>query len=387
MIYAKSRLVHSMSLRCLLYSSDERAVRLMRLSLNDLSIEVEQCTELAQAKKLLLQQKFDGIIADTELEGGEELLRSVRRSKHNRRSIVFAVTDTQIKMGDAFEMGAHFVIYKPLTSERAKRTLNAAHGLMMREKRLHFRHPANVDAKLRIGQRVIEVQVADLSQHGARIHASSPLKRDQPVQLTFTLPETSFQLEVGARVVRSDPTGRMGVRFDSISEDAQTRLMEWAVQRSLEAAETKKGSTPAALPAKAPVPEPEPEEGISGIDFEVELLEPNKNEDFDTRQRATLRGQHHAAIKILSFDNGLPVIMQGKCKNISELGLAAKLDEELGLGDAVLLQVILPGSPKPIVLHAHVRHREEDRYGFEFVGVDAAVRELMRQCVNDLPVE
>ena len=378
-----------MSLRCLLYSDDERAVRLLRLSLTDLEIDVEHRTSLKQAKELLLQQKFDGVIADTEFEGGEELLRSVRRSKHNKRSIIFALTGTEIKMGDAFEMGAHFVIYKPLTSERAKRTLNAAHGLMMREKRTHFRHPANVPAKLRIGQRTLDVEVADLSQHGARIHAGAPMKKDQPVQLTFTLPETSFQLEVGARVVRSDPSGRMGVRFESISEDAQARLLEWAVQRSLEATETKAhpAPVPVSVPLAAVAEEVEVHEPISGVDFEVEVIEPLPELDFDSRQRATLRGQHHAAIKILTFDNGQPVIMQGKCKNISELGLAAKLDEELGLGDAVLLQVELPGTPKPIVLHATVRHREDDKYGFEFVGIDAAVRELMRQCVNDLPVE
>lgn len=377
-----------MSLRCLLYSDDERDVRLLRLSLGDLEIDVEHRTGIDRAKELLLQQKFDGVIADTELNGGEELLRSVRRSKHNRRSIIFALTGSAIKMGDAFEMGAHFVIYKPLTSERAKRTLVAAHGLMMREKRLHFRHPASAPAKLRIGQRVIDVQVTDLSQHGARLQAATPLKREQPIQLTFTLPETSFELELGARVVRSDPTGRMGVRFESISEDAQARLMEWAVQRSIEGAEAKvepvsvHGSTTPS--ARAPH---EHAEALAGVDFEVEVIEPQKDEDFDTRQRATLRGQHHAAIKILTFDNGQPVIMQGKCKNISELGLAAKLDEELGLGDAVLLQVELPGTPKPIVLHATVRHREDEKYGFEFVGVDAAVRELVRQCVNDLPVE
>jgi len=378
-----------MSLRCLLYSDDERAVRLLRLSLSDLEIEVEPCTGLERAKELLSQQKFDGVIADTELDGGEELLRSVRRSKHNRRSIIFALTGTEIKMGNAFEMGAHFVIYKPLTSERAKRTLVAAHGLMMREKRLHFRHPASAPAKLRIGQRVIDVEVADLSQHGARIHAASPMKRDQPIQLTFTLPETSFELEVGARVVRSDSTGRMGVRFESISDDAQARLMEWAVQRSIEVAEAKVEAVPLIEPTKTSNPKTthEREEALEGVDFEVEVIEPHKDEDFDSRQRATLRGQHHAAIKILTFDNGQPVIMQGKCKNISELGLAAKLEEELGLGDAVLLQVDLPGTPRPIVLHAYVRHREDEKYGFEFVGVDAAVRELMRQCVNDLPVE
>jgi len=376
-----------MILRCLLFSDDDRAVRLLRASLGDLSIEVQHCTDLDRAMELLLQQKFDGVVSDCDLSQGPDLLRSVRTSKHNRRSIVFALTNSEIKMNEAFEMGAHFVIYKPLTSERAKRTLNAAHGLMMREKRLHFRHPANTVANLRIGQRTLSVELCDLSQHGALIKAGTPLKKEQPVQLTFILPETSFEMEVGARVTRSDSRGKTGVRFESLSEDSQSRLLEWAIQRSHEGP-----IKPAPRPSPKPSPVPEQKsvtavETIHDVDFEVEVIEPLDMGEVDTRQRQTLRGQHHAAIKILSFDNGLPVIIQGKCRNISELGLAAIVDEELGLGDAVLLQVDLPGAAKPVVLHGTVRHREEDRYGFEFVGVDPAVKALLRQCVSDLPVE
>jgi c-di-GMP-binding flagellar brake protein YcgR len=307
----------------------------------------------------------------------------------------------EIKMSEAFEMGAHFVIYKPITSERVKRTLNAAHGLMMREKRQHFRHPARTPAMLRIGQRSLTVEVYDLSQHGALIHAGTPLKKEQPVQLTFTLPETSFELEVGARVTRSDSHGKTGVRFESLTEGSQTRLLQWAVQRSTEeheAPSAKRAATTLSVPLSPPPPmPPEPEtelvvdldDNISGVDFEVEVISGHdpEIEDDDTRQRHTLRGQHHAALKILTFDNGLPAIIQGKCRNISELGLAARVEEELGLGDAVLLQVDLPGASKPVVLHASVRHREEDRYGFEFVAIDPAVKDMLRRCVSDLPVE
>ncbi|MGZ4788905.1 MAG: PilZ domain-containing protein [Terriglobales bacterium] len=376
-----------MTLRCLVFSDDERAVRLLQRSLSDLEIEVEHCTDLQHAQQLLLQQKFDGVIADCEIESGPELLRSVRRSKHNRRSIIFALTGTQIKMGDAFDLGAHFVIYRPLSSERAKRTLNAAHGLMMREKRMHFRHPANAEAKLRIGQRTLDVELADLTQHGALIHAGAPIKKDQPVQLTFTLPDTSFEVEVSARVARSDPTGRVGLKFETLSDESQARLLQWAVQRSIETPQQKATPKTASPNPAKPLPvRSNAEETVGGVDFEVEVIEP-PHDDIDSRQRATLRGQHHAAVKVLTFDNSLPVIIQGKCKNISELGLAAKVDEELGLGDAVLLQVDLPGTPKPVVLHATVRHRDEDRYGFEFVALDPAVKDLIRKCVNDLPVE
>jgi ActR/RegA family two-component response regulator len=382
-----------MILRCLVFSHDERAVRLLRLSLEDLAIDVEHCTELARANELLLREKFDGVVSDCELRDGPELLRSVRRSKHNRRSIIFAVTGTQITMGSAFAMGAHFVIYKPLVTERVKRTLSAAHGLMMREKRLHFRHPAKTPASLRIGQRPpINVSILDISQHGALVDIGTVLKRNQPVQMKFTLPETSFVVETDARVTWSDRLGRSGVRFENLPEASQTRLTEWAIERSSDAPPAK-ASVPQPVAATAETRTPVPMDSHHP-DFDFEVQEPveqrEEGEDpaeADSRLRATLRGQHHAEVKILAFLNRQPIILQGKCQNLSELGLAATVDDELGIGDAVLLQLALPGSQHPLVVHATVRHREDERYGFEFVAIDSAVRDLLRKSVDNLPVE
>ena len=380
-----------MGLHCLLFSQDDRAVRLLRLSFGDLSVEVEHCTELDRGQKLLLQRKFDAVVSDCELNTGAALLQTVRKSKHNRRSIIFALAGEQIKMSAAFEMGADFVIYKPLSTERVKRTLNAAHGLMMREKRLHYRHPASTPVMLNAGQRPLRVELCDLSPHGALINTGFAMKKGQLLDLTFTLPETKHEMQLTARVTRSDAIGRTGVKFESLTEEMLERLTEWAMERAIDvpaapAPAHKPQAGPAPVSAKIQAADLAADELPSGVEFEVEVVG-SQSYDLEARHRATLRGQHHAAIKILRFDNGMPVIVQAKCKNISELGLAAKVDEDMGLGDPVLLQVELPGAPKPIVLHACVRRQEDELYGFEFVAVNAAVKDLLRQCVNDLPVE
>jgi len=374
-----------MSLHCLLFSDDERAIRLLRLSFGDLSIEVEPCTDLDRGQKMLLEKKFDAVVSDCELSGGPALLKTVRKSKHNRRSIIFALASAEIKMSEAFQMGADFVIYKPLTTERVKRTINAAHGLMMRERRLHFRHPTKAPVMLNAGHRPQRVELCDLSQHGALIDAGMTLKKGQLVEMHFRLPDTEHDLDVTGRVTRSDPMGRSGVKFESLSEEAEARLMQWAVERSLEVpqpAPAAKAPERVEVPAAKPIPD-----ALEGIDFEVEVIDSSNYESLLSRQRATLRGQHHAAVKILSFDNAIPIINQGKCRNISELGLAATVDQDLAIDGPVLLLVELPGVPKPIVLHACVRRQEDELYGFEFVAVDSAVKELIRECVNDLPVE
>jgi len=383
-----------MILRCLLYSNDDRAVRLLRLSLDDLSIEVEHTTDLARCKELLLQQKFDGIVADCELADGPELLRSVRYTKHNRRSIVFALTGAEITMRQAFDMGAHFIIYKPLVLERVKRTISAAHGLMMREKRQHFRHPAKATTSLRIGQRpATNITMLDLSQHGALLDIGTVLKKNQQVQVRFTLPDTTYVVEADARVTWSDPSGRAGIHFEFVPEEAQAKLVDWVIERSSEGPLQKPAITPKPVtqpPAELPPAEgPADDLGIEVVEQASDAVEGSHEElaEPDSRLRATLRGQHRASLKVLAFENGVPVIVQGKCQNLSELGLAATVDEALGIGDAVLLQVEMPGGIKPVVLHATVRHHQEGRYGFEFIGLDPALRDLMRESVINLPVE
>ncbi len=375
-----------MSLRCLLFSHDDRTFRLLRLSLSDLSIDVEHCTDFEQCQNLLLQRKFDAVVSDCDLQNGPALLRSVRQSKHNRRSIIFALADAQIKMSEAFQMGADFILYKPLTPERIRRTLHAAHGLMMRERRLHFRHPTSTPVMLNPKGRPLRVQLCDLSPNGALIDAGMALKTGQVVEMHFRLPDTEFDMELTGRVTRCDPMGRAGVRFEGLSEVAEARLMQWTIDRSLEAPQAPAQDVGVVVNLNRPHATPETDQ-LDGVDFQVEVIEPMPDDDIQTRQRATLRGQHHAAIKILAFDNGAPLILQGKCRNISEIGLAATLDEELALGTAVLLQVELPGAPKLIVLHALTRRQEDHLYAFEYVAVDLSLKKLIRDCVADLPVE
>lgn len=369
-----------MALVSLIFSRDERTVRILKLLLKDLKIQVEHITEFENAQDALRQQKYDGVFAECEDPDGASLLRSVRKSKHNRRSIAFALSRNDVKMSVAFDLGAHFIVYKPPISEKIRRTLNAAHGLMMREQRVHFRHPLSTHVSVQIGHGTpYNALLRDLSQKGALIESGIVLKRGQPVQLKFLLPDTAVSLETTGKVTWSDPTGRAGVRFELLTEAAQGELLQWVMERSVDVEKTQTAVAAAKTGPALPLHQDPPE-----FDIEVEVVDP---EELDKRLRATLRGQHTAPIKTLSFDEGRPVIVSGTCSNLSELGLAAELEETLPLEHPVLVQVQLPGRAEALVLHAVARHREDRRYGFEFVGLSDSLRELLRSSVLDLPVE
>jgi c-di-GMP-binding flagellar brake protein YcgR len=370
-----------MGLISLIFSRDERTVRILKLLLADLEIEAEVVADFARAQEDLRRRKFDGIFAECEEEEGATLLRSVKKSKHNKRSIAFALSGTEVKMGAAFEMGAHFVVHKPLVSEKVKRTLKAAHGLMMREQRSQYRHPASTHVSVKSGSNTaFSGSLRDLSQGGALIESVTVLRKGQPIQLRFVLPETEIPIEAVGHVSWSDPMGRAGVEFKTLPDAAQQELTRWVIQRSMEEDPPDEVSVieTASAPAQTKITDAD-----EGLELQVEIVEP---ETEDSRLRATLRAQHQAPLKVLAFDGGKPVVAHGKCINLSELGMAADLDEDLKLDDAVLVMITLPDS-STMTLHAHIRYQDEKRYGVEFVALSEIDRKLLHAKLSDLPVE
>jgi DNA-binding response OmpR family regulator len=386
-----------MGLTSLIFSRDERAVRILGLLLTELDIKVEQVTDLAKAQERLWCQKYDGVFAEIDDEQGAGLLRLVRKSKHNRRSIAFALSGTAVRMNSAFELGAHFVLQKPLQVEKIKRTLKAAHGLMMREQRSHYRHPTATKVNLKTPTgRAVTATLKDLSQSGAMIDADVVLRKAQILHLRFVLPETEVVIETAGQVTWSDPTGRAGIRFENLDVRSQEQLVQWVIARSVESEQPadSKGTTKASsATAATKQPEAKPvavnQVASPEMEIEVEIIEPDavEYEDIDVRLRTTLRGQYRAPLKVLAFEHGRPVIVNGECSNLSELGVAAELEEDCQMDDLVLLQVTVPGVESPLVLHAVFRYKEGKRCGFEFVAVPAKSLQVLRQSVKELPVE
>jgi CheY-like chemotaxis protein len=224
-----------MKLCSLLLSHDARVLKILSLLLSDLAIQVDVCTRLEEAQEKLSDRKFDGIFADCGHPGAFELIGSVKKSRHNKRSIAFAIVDRDAGLRSAFQSGAHFVIHKPLSVEGSKRTLRAAHGLLMREKRSHFRNDISVPGALSINAQVPNpVLLLDLHRTGALIESPMALKTGQTVRLMFTVPESTEEVEAIAIVRWTDIAGRAGVHFQSVSKESERALLDWAKKSSVE---------------------------------------------------------------------------------------------------------------------------------------------------------
>src|SRR5208282_1421109 len=125
-----------MNLDSLLISRDAALLGVLRPALGKVSVGIQVCAELPAGKDLLAKRKFDAVIIDCDdLQDGFDLLKTLRQTQSNAKSVSFAVVNGKTTIQQAFQSGANFVLQKPLTPLHAARCFNAALSFMVRERR------------------------------------------------------------------------------------------------------------------------------------------------------------------------------------------------------------------------------------------------------------
>ena len=221
-----------MSLESLLISRDAALLGVLRPTLEKIAVAVQVCSESEPGNELLAKRKFDAVIIDCDdLQGGVNVLKDLRQTHSNSKSVAFAVVNAKTTAQEAFQMGANFVLQKPLTPLHATRCFNAALNFMVREHRRYFRHPVEMTVRLRLPQSPeLSATSTNLSEGGIAIRAAARLPKDALVELRFTLPESNTSLELKGQVVWTDAIGHAGIRFVDVPQSSQYQLDKWLTE-------------------------------------------------------------------------------------------------------------------------------------------------------------
>jgi hypothetical protein len=226
-----------MSLKALLLCSDAKIVRVLRRVLGDLDIAVELCVDADSALRKLTRQRFEAIIVDCADDGANDVLRSSRSAPCNKQAVAVAIVEPIVGLKAVFDVGAHFVLYKPVSSERAKSSFRAARALMKSERR----HWARVTVQIPVVMRSAaaggnhKVNTVDLSEGGMAVKIGRGRRLTGLWQIAFTLPGTQTSLELPAEFAWEGTADQAGLRFQQISPEATRQLREWLKQNSPEA--------------------------------------------------------------------------------------------------------------------------------------------------------
>jgi len=218
-------------LQALLLSRDQDVVRTMRRAFETVSVGVSVVTASDQALESVGKQKFDAVLVDIDdVHDGANVIPRLRAGKSNQRSIVFAITNGITSVKAAFEMGSNFVLDKPVSFERATRSLRAAHGLILRERRRYFRVPVSLSAEVSFGNANVQGSVTNISEGGLSLKLERHAGAQGVVTIRLTLPRTTRMLELKGEFIAANRGANLGVKFHNLPPEIKSQLDRWLNQ-------------------------------------------------------------------------------------------------------------------------------------------------------------
>ena len=236
-----------MALRSLVVCADEAATKVLRGILEALGLTVEHCATVVQAQPLLAAKRYDSVVLDCEHDAEAlDALRHLRSFSRSASALIIAIASNRNNVREMFALGVNFVLYKPISEERAWSSLRAARSLMQRERRRSGR--VAVHAKLALdyaNQENVPATLIDLSEEGSALQSEKKLPPDCRVYFQFALPGHTSLIRLSGEVVWQDASGRVGMRFVNVPSTSRKVLRTWLATNA-----------PATLAAAPQVPRP-----------------------------------------------------------------------------------------------------------------------------------
>jgi CheY-like chemotaxis protein len=218
-----------MKLSSLLVCADEDAIQVLRRVLEDLSIRVELCPDAVRAGVRLAQERYDLIILDFGTQADVlTVLQESRSSRMNDSTLAVVVVSGQESIREMFALGVNFVLYKPVSYERALSSLCAAQAALYRDKRSKPRATVHTHATIDYaGTEQEKATLVDLAEDGMAVNFGKKLPPTCKVYFQFQLPGQMAKVRLSGQVVWQDWNGRAGIQFVHVPQSSRRVLQEW----------------------------------------------------------------------------------------------------------------------------------------------------------------
>jgi len=213
-------------MQALLVSRDADAVSVLQRVMHDLDVESEVCEELQPAVERLAQGATSAVVVDYDVEHASELLKLMRQN-YAGSCVALAMVKGLASIQAAYDMGANFVLIKPVSAAAASRSLGEATALVERMTHRPARLPVPTLAYVNFEGGHDPAIILDISEGGMAIQALQPVQAEGPLRLHFDLPGSSDTMSLTAEIMWADSSGRAGLRFLDLSYDEQQRLCDW----------------------------------------------------------------------------------------------------------------------------------------------------------------
>jgi CheY-like chemotaxis protein len=218
-----------MGIECLIVTSDPALIGQIKANLDPHGASLDLRQDSASAIELACRRHLDGLVIDCDdVPGGTNALIQVRNSRSNKQTPIFAVVNGATNAGAALDLGANFVLGKPIQEGHLRSVIESAVPKMEREHRRYFRYDVDVPAQFRnhLGQS-FNTRVKNVSECGLAVKLVDPFRLEGVVVVEFELPSLTREgFRAKADVVWSDSFA-MGLRFLYVEKESGAALQSW----------------------------------------------------------------------------------------------------------------------------------------------------------------
>ena len=217
----------------LIVSEDAVVARQIAEAMQQLALAVEVCDKVSDAMDRVNHSKLEVAVIDFSLGNHAALLiEQLRGSASNRTAVAFAITNSSVETAYALKAGSSFALERPLTSDSLRNTLQAAYGLIVRERRRYFRYPISVPAAaFKKGESEIFGKTVNVSERGVAFSGSTPLRPGVEVSMQFTLTNPQLAVTAECRVCWTNDRGQSGLSFLFLPPDLSSELQDWLARK------------------------------------------------------------------------------------------------------------------------------------------------------------
>jgi CheY-like chemotaxis protein len=217
------------NIRALVVVHDTVAVESLTSLLRSQGVEVTCVPNAAEALARIPENAPDLMFSELDKAGDAAwLLDSVRPANGAASLLSVLLLHDESERAAALRLGAHFIVYSPVSLSQVRSVLLATKSLMSRERRRTTRVPIQIPVTLGWQDAEnVEGILLDVSETGMDVLISKPVPNFTELAFRFALPERLAAVEGRGVVAWSRSTGESGVRFENLSADAHIALNAW----------------------------------------------------------------------------------------------------------------------------------------------------------------
>jgi Tfp pilus assembly protein PilZ len=151
-----------------------------------------------------------------------------------------ALVNTRNQAQDILAAGATFLLYKPVSRERALHSIYAARALLRQERRGQPRIPVHAPASVAYpGKEDAAATIVELNESGLGILTTNQFPPSGKVYFQFALPGQASIIRLAGEVMWRNAAGRVGIRFVNVPQASKRLLQRWVKEQSASAVESR----------------------------------------------------------------------------------------------------------------------------------------------------